>query len=82
MTLGDDDLMPFGKHKGIPMQDVPDGWLLWFYNANAGIKVLGASQQAVFNYAKLNLDAIKLNVERSNTKHYGKSNGFFDPLTL
>lgn len=29
-SYSDDDLMPFGKHKGEPMQDVPASYLLWF----------------------------------------------------
>ena len=24
--------MPFGKHKGKKMSDVPHGWLLWMYD--------------------------------------------------
>jgi len=27
--MKDTDLMPFGKYKGIPMQDVPAGYLIW-----------------------------------------------------
>jgi uncharacterized protein (DUF3820 family) len=28
--LNDDDKMPFGKHKGERLGDVPDDYLLWF----------------------------------------------------
>lgn len=29
--LDDTDPMPFGKHKGIPMQDVPAAYLHWLW---------------------------------------------------
>lgn len=29
MTLRDHDPMPFGKHRGTKMQDVPSSYLLW-----------------------------------------------------
>ncbi len=33
--LTDDSPMPFGKHKGVPMKDVPASYLLWLDdNAN------------------------------------------------
>lgn len=28
----DDDLMPFGKHKGEKLRDVPDHYFRWFLN--------------------------------------------------
>ena len=30
--MKDTDLMPFGKYKGIPMQDVPASYLHWWYH--------------------------------------------------
>lgn len=30
MTLNDDSIMTFGKHKGKPLKEVPGSWLLWF----------------------------------------------------
>jgi len=33
-TLEDNDLMPFGKHKGDKMIEVPAEYLLWLYNNN------------------------------------------------
>ena len=30
-ALDDDDAMPFGKHKGEPMSEVPAQYLLWFH---------------------------------------------------
>jgi uncharacterized protein (DUF3820 family) len=32
MTLIDTSPMPFGKHKGTPMANVPAGYLLWLYD--------------------------------------------------
>jgi len=31
-TLGDLDPMPYGKHRGIPMQDVPASYLHWLWH--------------------------------------------------
>jgi uncharacterized protein (DUF3820 family) len=31
MKLKDTDPMPFGKHKGQPLKDVPASYLLWLY---------------------------------------------------
>lgn len=31
-ALNDTDPMPFGKHKGEPMQDVPARYLQWLWN--------------------------------------------------
>lgn len=33
-TLTDKDLMPFGKHKGVAMANVPADYLLWLYENN------------------------------------------------
>lgn len=30
-ALKDDNLMTFGKHKGVKLGDVPDSYLLWLY---------------------------------------------------
>ena len=32
MELKDTDLMPFGKHRGAPMQDVPASYLHWLWS--------------------------------------------------
>lgn len=32
--LEDEDLMPFGIHKGLQMADVPAKYLLWLYENN------------------------------------------------
>ena len=53
--MNDTDLMPFWKHKGIPMQDVPAGYLHWLW-VN-GLK--DDKQSAVADYIRKNLDALK-----------------------
>jgi hypothetical protein len=30
----DDTVMPFGKYKGEPLANVPDKWLIWYYEEN------------------------------------------------
>lgn len=32
VEIDDDSIMPFGKHKGKRMIDVPTDWLIWWYN--------------------------------------------------
>ena len=32
MPLTDDDLMPFGKHRGRRLEDVPARYLLWLWD--------------------------------------------------
>ena len=51
--LKDGDLMPFGKHKGDKMIDIPAKYLLYMYE-NSMI-----SNSRVLVYVKENLDVIK-----------------------
>lgn len=55
-ALTDTDPMPFGKHKGVPMQDVPAKYLLWLHNE-------GCSNLLVANYIHNSMDAIKMEIE-------------------
>lgn len=48
--------MPFGRHKGKAMANVPAKYLLWFYN-NAD--AMTESAKAVRRYILDNLDVIK-----------------------
>ena len=32
--MTDDSLMPFGKHEGVKMANVPDQYLIWFFKEN------------------------------------------------
>lgn len=58
-ALTDTDKMPFGKHKGEPMQDIPPGYLKWLYN---NIKENGKTSfnEPVFNYIHNSRDALKM----------------------
>lgn len=57
IMLTDNDIMPFGKHKGIKMANVPDSYLLWLYETDkCGPDVKG--------YITDNIEAIKANVRR------------------
>lgn len=51
-ALTDTDAMPFGKHKGVPMQDVPASYLRW-------LKDEGCSDERVANYIHNSWDAIR-----------------------
>lgn len=53
--LDDLDPMPFGKHKGIPMQDVPPSYLFWLWsNGKEHDK-----QCPVADYIRRNLDVLQ-----------------------
>lgn len=53
--LQDTDKMPFGKHKGVPMQDVPASYFHWLWTN-------GKSEDkscSVAAYIRANLNALK-----------------------
>lgn len=58
--LNDLSPMPFGKHKGIPMQDVPASYLhfLWTEWATHGVNQCEGSKLAVGNYIRENIHAL------------------------
>lgn len=51
-TLSDTDEMPWGKHKGVKMANVPADYLLWLYNNNK-------CDKSVRDYIYKNLDDLK-----------------------
>jgi hypothetical protein len=55
-TLGDLDAMPFGKHKGIPMRDVPASYFhyLWTNGMKNETKT-----SDVADYIQRNIEALK-----------------------
>jgi uncharacterized protein (DUF3820 family) len=55
-ALNDLDHMPWGKHKGVPMQDVPASYLRW-------LKEQGCSDIKVANYIHNSWDAIKMELK-------------------
>lgn len=59
--LQDTDQMTFGAHKGKPIGDVPDQYLLWLSEQSW---VTGKLK----NYLVENIDAIKANIKRGGRK--------------
>lgn len=55
--MNDDDEMPFGKHQGKPMCDVPASYLLWLWNENYGQET-NTKTKPVIDYIKENIDAL------------------------
>lgn len=56
MKISDESLMPFGKHKGEKMANVPADYLLWLYENS---KVYGEVKE----YIKDNLEVIKAEIK-------------------
>ena len=52
--LDDIDPMPFGKHSGVPMQDVPAHYLCWLWSEKEH-----DMQCPVADYIRRNLNALK-----------------------
>lgn len=60
--MKDTDLMPFGKHKGEAMANVPASYLVWFYDENIkkpafkvgleGLKVLKYCQETGIDHLR------------------------------
>lgn len=67
----DESLMPFGIHKKKRMIDVPDEYLLWLYE-KAELFAPGTDarkkNQPLFDYIFENIDAIRLNVNRTQKR--------------
>lgn len=57
MILNDDSPMPFGKHEGKEMIDVPASYFMWLWNKD---EWYGKPAKAVRNYIEDNLEAFKL----------------------
>lgn len=55
--LQDTDPMPFGKHKGTPMQDVPASYLFWLWTE--GGKEHEVKTCPVANYIDRNILALE-----------------------
>lgn len=64
--MNDKSEMPFGKYKGVKLEDVPDEYLLWLYN-DGEMETHTTKRKELFDYIVDNLDAIKLNVEQNQT---------------
>ena len=64
MTLTDESPMPFGKHKGTEMANVPADYLLWLWKKQGTSKPFGEEAAAVQRYIIDNLDVLKKEVEK------------------
>lgn len=59
--LTDTDLMPFGKFKGTPMQDVPASYLHYLWQDGLrGYENGTSAQYQVADYIRRNLNALRL----------------------
>lgn len=61
LPLTDESIMPFGKHKGQRLADVPDGYLMFIYDnyqLHPNLKT----------YIEENIEAIKVNIKRQGAK--------------
>lgn len=52
------DEMPFGKHRGKKLSDVPKSYLKWLYDNNR------CGQDAFFRFIRDNMDALIMEVEK------------------
>lgn len=57
MTLTDKSPMPFGKHKGVEMANVPADYLLWLYENNK-------CTDEVKEYIEDNMDVLKMEIRK------------------
>lgn len=64
MELTDESLMPFGKHKGEKMANVPASYLLWIYDEwTLPNPRFGFVHKEVKAYIEENLDALKKEIK-------------------
>lgn len=57
-TMTDETPMPFGKHKGKPMQRVPADYLLWLWEGTNS-PMLHKEKGGLANYIRTNFSAIE-----------------------
>lgn len=67
VTYTDATPMPFGKHKGVALANVPADYLLWLHKD-------GCQNGALKTYIKENLDALKAEVVKTKkaVRHMAK----------
>ena len=59
MELDDNSIMPFGKHKGEKMANVPASYLLWLYDDLQKSGVWHPDKEKLKTYIKDNMDVLK-----------------------
>lgn len=57
-AVDDETEMPFGKHKGTPIGEVPASYLLWWFNENP------QHNAALFAYIEKNLKTLEAEAKR------------------
>ena len=60
--ITDESLMPFGKHKGVPMVEVPAGYLIYLYDNNY-------CKGEVQAYILENLNVLRVEIARAKLKN-------------
>lgn len=73
LTFNDETPMPFGKHKGTPLGQVPAAYLMWVQeNVEADTPVRGALRA----YIEENHAAIEMELQEDEASHrpHGKRN--------
>lgn len=61
MVLTDEDIMPYGKHQGERMANVPPDYLIWLYENNK-------CGRDVRQYIEDNLEVIREEVKRKSKR--------------
>ena len=59
--MTDESLMPFGKHKGKPLADVPDDYFLYLWRQP---DFAANRRSELYQYIKENMDAIQAHIKR------------------
>ena len=70
--LTDTDLMPFGKHQGKVMANVPASYLVWAHGAITRNK----KTADVLDYIKDNLDAIYMELKKEEMENLKNAKSF------
>lgn len=58
--MNDESIMPFGKHKGEKLANVPAKYLLWLYDTGCNS---GTSHEELKAYIEDNMDVLKQEVK-------------------
>lgn len=59
LKFTDDSPMPFGKHEGKKLVDLPASYLLWLYGEMEHQQNRSPTRQAIFDYIEENMSAIE-----------------------
>jgi len=68
----DNTLMPFGKHRGTPLKDVPAGWLDWFMDQDWAEE----KWPRLVEYCNGNIHAIEQELDEKSRDDFFSAAGF------